>query len=91
MEKKTPEVLRKEMEEGEKQVPAGSLWAHFKSPDKYYEVLGFVVIEETGEIGVSYKSTFEPTKDITFVCVLEKFLGYKETDNGKVKRFTQAS
>jgi hypothetical protein len=87
MANKTPEVLRQEIEEGKKQAPIGSLWAHFKSPDKYYEVVDLIIYEDTGEVDVVYKSTFEPTTGISFVATLEKFLGFKETETGKVKRF----
>lgn len=90
-EHKSPEVLRNEIEEGKKQVPIGSFWSHFKNPDKYYEIVDIVVMEETDEVGVAYRSTFEPTKGVTFVKPLEEFLSYKETENGKVKRFTKAS
>ncbi len=90
-EHKTPEILRKEIEEGKKQVPVGSLWGHFKNPDKYYKIVDLVIIEETDEVGVLYKSTFEPTKGIIFLKTLESFLSYKETEEGKVKRFTIAA
>lgn len=90
-EHKAPEVLRKEIEEGKKQVPVGSLWGHFKHPDNYYEIIDLVIIEDTDEVGVLYKSTFEPTKGIIFLRPLESFLSYKETEEGPVKRFTMAA
>ncbi len=91
MEHKSSEVLREELKNAGIQVPTGTLWSHFKNPEHYYEITGLVVIEETDEIGVLYKATFEPTKGITFLRPLESFLGYKETDNGKVKRFNMVS
>lgn len=91
-EHKTPDVLRTEIEEAKKLVPMGSMWSHFKAPDHYYEIIGYPVIEETDEVGVLYKSTFEPTKDIVFLRSLESFLSEKELEDGtKVKRFTKAS
>ncbi len=91
-EHKSPDVLKNEIEEGKKQVPIGSLWGHFKNPDKYYEIVDLVIMEETDEVGVAYRSTFEPTKGITFVKSLEGFLSEKELEDGtKVKRFTKAS
>jgi len=88
---KSADLLNKEISEVKKLVPIGSLWAHFKSPDHNYEVTGIAVIESTDGIGVLYKSTFKPTKGITFLRPIESFLSDKETKDGRVKRFTMVS
>lgn len=91
-EHKAPEILRKEISDAQVQIPVGSLWGHFKNPDHHYEITGFVIIEETDEVGVLYKSTFEPTNGITFLRPVASFLSEKELEDGtKVKRFTKVS
>ena len=90
-EHKSADTLNKEISEAKKEIPIGSKWYHFKHPDNLYEITGIVVIEETDSVGVLYTSTFEPTTGITFLRPLESFLSYKETEDGKVKRFVQAS
>jgi hypothetical protein len=86
---KPADILNKEISETKKQIPIGSKWYHFKSPEHYYEITGIVVIEDTDGIGVLYTSTFKPTKGITFLRPIESFLSEKETENGKVKRFVK--
>jgi len=47
--------LVKNIETVAKQVPIGSLWVHYKNPDKYYRIVDLVIDEATDEVAVLYQ------------------------------------
>ncbi|MEN9390134.1 MAG: hypothetical protein RLZZ283_234 [Candidatus Parcubacteria bacterium] len=68
--KKPEEDLQREIEEAQKQITVGAKYEHYKSADKTYTVLGFVVIES--EIGVLYHANYG--KNLTFVRPVREWL-----------------
>lgn len=77
----------------EKEIPTGlkdGIWEHFK-PGKAYKIIGITYREKTKQYLVIYESLYDSKdypKGTLWGRPIEEFLGYKEKDGKKIKRFT---
>ncbi len=69
---RSSQELRKELASAAKLVKVGGRYAHFKHPDRDYQVIDLVIIEATEEVGVVYRACYGD--QLTFVRPLKSWL-----------------
>lgn len=85
---KTAAELRNDLQKAEGLIGIGEEYFHYRHPDRYYTVIGLVVIEETDSVGVLYRADYEALQGIVFVRPIGSFREEVETDSGKTRRFS---
>jgi hypothetical protein len=83
---KSQEVLSHQIAKAHKLIKLGGQYAHYKDPKHRYMVTGFVVIEETGELGVVYLAEYG--EKLSFVRPVNVWLEKVEWKGNTVPRFT---
>lgn len=72
---------------------SGEKYRHFKGEDKVYEIMAVARdCEDPQKKHVIYKSLYEKedfSKGTIWSRPLEDFIGFKELDGNKIKRFTK--
>jgi len=77
--------LRRQVAAAEAQVAVDALYAHYKSADKIYKVLGLGFIEANLELCVIYQAQYG--ERLTFLRPLDVWLETVEWDGQTVPRF----
>lgn len=73
------------------EVKTGSIYTHYKNPDKRYKVIGIALNTETEENMVVYEPLYESLNAALFVRPLKMFVEEVEKDGQKIPRFTLIS
>jgi hypothetical protein len=81
-------LLAEDLTAAEGQVEVGGLYAHYKNPDKPYEVTGLVILEATDEVAVLYTPQYEDIS-VTFARALSSWLEDVEWEGKVVPRFVR--
>ncbi|MEP7103412.1 MAG: DUF1653 domain-containing protein [Candidatus Dojkabacteria bacterium] len=82
-----PDEIGNRLKDAEKLVDKTSKYFHYKTPDKYYSIEGFCIIEATEEVGVLYRGLYKDFENIVWLRPLSVFLEEVDVDSKKVKRF----
>lgn len=65
------EELNQKINAAKKQIEIGSIYFHYKSPDKYYVIESIGILESSEELCVVYRALYD--KGIVWVRTLENF------------------
>lgn len=85
---KPEEVLEQELQGAAEQVPVGALYAHYKHPERLYEIVGHAILEATDEPAVLYRKQYGK---VTYVRALSVWLETVEWEGKTVPRFTKTN
>ena len=78
--------LNKRIAEASKLVELGTIYKHYKYPDRDYKVLGYVIQESTQKVAIRYKDITESDAP-EFVRDLDSWLETVEWEGKSVLRF----
>lgn len=82
------ESLKKLVQQAREQVEVGSLYTHFRSPDKEYKVIDIGMLEATSKPCVIYQALYDTGKTI-WVRAFDDFVAKVEYQGKKVPRFSK--
>ena len=82
---KTHEELQQELNEAEKLVKIGGIYAHYKTPKNLYKVIAFGTQEATNKICVIYQAEYG--KKLIFVRDVDTWLDKPVVNGKKIPRF----
>ena len=80
--------LHQELEEAEKQVVVGGIYAHYKYPENTYKVINLGFIEATDSVCVIYQATYD--QKLVFVRPLDSWLEILDWKGREIARFRLA-
>ncbi len=86
-ERATQKELAEKISEAREQVEVGAKYYHFKNPNDLYVIEQIGILEATEEVCVVYRALYG--KEIVWIRTLEDFTSEKETEDGKVIKFTK--
>ena len=83
---RTFEELEDEINTSDAKSYIGRKCFHYKDPEKHYEILDVVIIEESEEVALMYASSRYP--ELKWIRPFKEFFDDKEIEGKTVKRFS---